>query len=146
MKVILLRDVARLGKRFSVVEVPDGFALNKLIPQGLAQPATPENLKRVQARNKEVAAHQAADEAGLRMALKALAETPLTITVEANTQGHLFQAVKATDVARAAVLAGHPIEVSLIHIETPIKSLGQHQVAVKQGSVSGVFTINVVTA
>ncbi|MFM2339981.1 MAG: hypothetical protein RLZZ360_617 [Candidatus Parcubacteria bacterium] len=145
MKVILLRDVARLGKRFSVVEVPDGFALNKLIPQGQAQPATPENLKRVQARNKEVAAHQAADEAGLKTALKALAESPLSIKVEANAQGHLFQAVKTADIALAAAAAGHPIEVAVLHIETPIKSLGEHAVGVNGGGVSGTITINVVT-
>lgn len=144
MKVILLRDVARLGKRFSVVEVPDGFALNKLIPQGQAQPATPENLKRVQARNKEVAAHQAADEAGLRAALKALAEQPVTIMVEANAQGHLFQAVKPEAIARAAAAAGHPIEIGALQIATPIKSLGEHTVGVKAGGVSGSFTINVV--
>ena len=145
MKVILLRDVARLGKRFSVVEVPDGFALNKLIPQGQAQPATPENLKRVQARNKEVAAHQAADEAGLKDTLKALHETPLTVKVEANAEGHLYQAVKAADIALAAAAAGHPIEVASLHIETPIKSLGTHTVGVKAGGVSGSFTINVET-
>ncbi len=145
MKVILLRDVARLGKRFSVVEVPDGFALNKLIPQGQAQPATPENLKRVQARNKEVAAHKEADEEGLRATLKALTETPLTVKVEANAQGHLFQAVKPADIALAAAAAGHPIEVAALHSDTPIKSLGTHTVGVKIGGVSGSFTINVET-
>ncbi len=146
MKVILLRDVARLGKRFSVVEVPDGFALNKLIPQGQAQPATPENLKRVQARNKEVAAHQAADEESLKLALKALSEKAVEVKAEANAQGHLFQAVKVADIARATVLAGHPIEISACHIEAPIKSLGEHRIVVKSGAVSGSFTINVIAA
>ncbi len=47
MKVILLRDVAKIGKRYEVANVPDGFALNKLIPQGDAQAATPDNVKRV---------------------------------------------------------------------------------------------------
>ena len=40
MKVILLRDVAKLGRRFAVVEVPDGFALNQLIPKGMAEAAS----------------------------------------------------------------------------------------------------------
>ena len=39
MKVILLQDVAKIGRRSEVVEVPDGYAQNKLIPKGMAQPA-----------------------------------------------------------------------------------------------------------
>ena len=46
MKVILLRDVAKIGKRFEVKEVPTGHALNFLIPKKLAEPATTEALRR----------------------------------------------------------------------------------------------------
>jgi large subunit ribosomal protein L9 len=144
MKVILLRDVARLGKRFAVVEVPDGFALNKLIPQGMAQPATPENLKRVLARNKEVAAHQAADETSLREAVRQLGEMRATVTVEANAQGHLFKAVKVGDIIAAARALGVTLPESAIEIGTPIKSVGEHDVQIKQGAVKGVITITVV--
>ena len=48
MKVILLRDVAKIGRRFEIVEVPDGYALNKLIPKKDAEAATPANVKRIQ--------------------------------------------------------------------------------------------------
>jgi ribosomal protein L9 len=47
MKVILLRDVAKIGKRFAIVDVPDGYALNKLIPSKDAEPATTNNIKRI---------------------------------------------------------------------------------------------------
>lgn len=144
MKVILLRDVARLGKRFSVIDTPDGYALNKLIPQGMAQPATPENLKRVLARNKEVAAHQAADETSLREAIRQLGETRATVTVEANAQGHLFKAVKVSDIIAAARAIGVVLPESALEIGTPIKSVGDHQVSVKHGAVKGVITITVV--
>lgn len=144
MKVILLRDVARLGKRYSVVEVPDGFALNKLVPQGMAQPATPENLKRVQARNKEVAAHHAADEQNLRDAIRRLGEARVTVMVEANAQGHLFQAVKPADIVAAAGAVGATLPLSALHIENPIKSVGDHEVQIKEGAVKGVITISVV--
>ena len=56
MKVILLQDVAKIGKRFETVDVPDGYALNMLIPKRMAEPATPENLKRVDARRTKAAA------------------------------------------------------------------------------------------
>ena len=48
MKVILLKDVAKIGRRFEIKEVPDGYALNKLIPKNMAQFATPENIKRIE--------------------------------------------------------------------------------------------------
>ncbi len=144
MKVILLRDVAKLGKRFSIVEVPDGYALNKLIPQMMAQPATPENLKRVQARTKEVAAHKAADEADLRAALARLSETKVRIIADANAQGHLFKAVKVSDVVAEAGKVGITVPESALIIMTPIKSVGEHAVEVKQGAVTGTFIIEVV--
>lgn len=144
MKVILLRDVARLGKRYSVVEVPDGFALNKLVPQGMAQPATPENLKRVQARNKEVAAHHAADEESLRDAIRRLGDERVIVMVEANAQGHLFQAVKPADIVAAAGTIGVTLPVSAVHIDSPIKSVGDHELQINEGAVKGVITISVV--
>jgi large subunit ribosomal protein L9 len=144
MKVILLRDVARLGKRFSVIDTPDGYALNKLIPQGMAQPATPENLKRVQARSKEVAAHKAADETSLRESLRQLTEVRATITTEANAQGHLFKAIKTADIAAAAQALGINLPETALLIDTPIKSVGDHQVSIKHGDVKGVITITVV--
>ena len=66
MKVILLRDVAKIGKRYEIVEVPDGFALNKLIPKKDAEAATPVNVKRVlNMRHKS-----SSDKAGILASLK----------------------------------------------------------------------------
>lgn len=144
MKVILLRDVAKLGKRFSIHDLPDGYALNKLIPQGMAQPATPENLKRVQARTKEAAAHKAADETVLRAALSRLAEVRVRIVMEANAQGHLFKAVKVSDVVAEAGKLGISVPESALHIATPIKSVGEHTISVHQDAVTGTFIIEVV--
>ena len=50
MKVILLRDVARLGRKGTVADVPTGYAMNQLIPSKSAAPATPENLKKADSR------------------------------------------------------------------------------------------------
>jgi large subunit ribosomal protein L9 len=146
MKVILLRDVAKLGKRGSVVEVPDGYALNKLVPQKMAQPATPENLKRVTAVATQTAAHVASDAADLTAAVAALATTGVEIKVEANAQDHLFKAVKAADIAAATVRQGHPIKVEAIHLTEPIKALGTYAVAVKSGTVAGTLSVHIIHA
>jgi len=145
MKVILLRDVARLGKRFSVVEVPDGYALNQLIPKGMAEAATPENVKRVNARTDKQASTKVNSETEFKAALAALTATPLSITVQANAQGHLFKAIKAADIAIAAAAAGHAIPVDTIVLIDPIKSVGDHTIEAKLGAVGGQFILTVVS-
>ncbi len=146
MKVILLRDVAKLGKRFSVVEVPDGYALNKLVPQGMAAPATKENLKRIEAKNAAGAAHTAADEAKLKAVLEALSNTAISITAEANAQDHLFKTVKAADISAAAKAAGHNLPEEVIVNLPVIKALGTYGIEVEQGAVKGIINITVVRA
>jgi large subunit ribosomal protein L9 len=130
MKVILERDVAKLGRRFAIVTVPDGYALNKLIPQGMAKPATPENIKRVEAKASASAAHTAEDSAKLAATVAALTTTPLVLKADANAQDHLFKAVKMSDVSAAATALGHYLPESVLATAEPIKSLGTHEIAV----------------
>ena len=145
MKVILLRDVAKLGKRFSVVEVPNGYALNQLIPKGMVEAATAENLKRVGARMEKQQSTKVSNESDFGAALAALQATPVTLAVQANAQGHLFKGVKATDIAAAAATAGHAIPVDSIILIEPIKSLGAHQVSARLGTARGEFTLTLVS-
>lgn len=143
MKVILLQDVAKIGRRHQVVEVPDGYARNKLIPMRAALPATPEQLSKLKAQVAQAQAQHASDAAALLASLEQLATTPLTITAAANAQGHLFKQVGAKDIAAAAALAGSPLPVAALQVDVPIKSLGVHTVAVKtsQGDKELVVTI-----
>lgn len=144
MKVILLQDVAKIGKRFEVTEVPDGYATNQLIPKRMAEPATPANLKRIERRQAENDANKEASEAVFTVAKKALAEKTVTVTVDANEQGHLFKAVSEADVAEAAKAAGVDVEASQIKISIPIKSVGEHSLKLVNGVSSAEFTIEVV--
>lgn len=131
MKVILQKDVAKLGRRHTVVEVPDGYALNRLIPQKMALPASPENLKRIQNIKAEANAHFEADDQAYKDAFKQLADKKIEVKVEANAQGHLFKAVKADDIYSALVASGiTAIPTDAIIITTPIKSCGEHTVPV----------------
>ncbi len=145
MKVILLQDVAKIGRRHSVVEVPDGYARNKLIPMRAALPATPEQLAKLKAQVAQAAAQVAADTAALTASLGELTKTPLVIMVTANEQGHLFKQVTAKDVAAAAATAGHPVPVAAITITAPIKTVGEHTVSVRVGT-GAVPLVIIVTA
>jgi large subunit ribosomal protein L9 len=144
MKVILTRDVAKLGRRFSITEVPDGFALNKLIPSGMALAATPENLKKVQARTEKQAETKITEVADFKLAVTALKEQVVTIAAPANAQDHLFKAVKAVDIAQAFAVAGHALSVESIKLPEPIKALGTFEIQVEVGNVRDVVMINIV--
>ena len=145
MKVILLRDVAKLGKRFSVVQVPDGFALNKLIPQGFAESASAENLKRIKVNNDKQASEQTNALTNFTDTLDRLKEVVITVPVEANAQDHLFKSVKAVDLASALALAAYPLPVSTIKLAEPIKSLGAYPVTVSLGEITGVVNFELVS-
>lgn len=144
MKVILLQDVAKIGKRHSVVTVPDGYAINQLVPKKLALPATPENLKRTLRHNAAVAATKEAGEARFETAVMALTDKKVVVVAEANEQKHLFQAVHESDVVAAAVAAGLDIDTHMIKIGNSIKSLGVHEVHLVSGKKDHVFTIEVI--
>lgn len=143
MKVILLQDVAKIGRRYAVAEVPDGFARNKLIPMKAAIPATPENLARYRAQRERTEATKQASEAAVKEALSQLV-AGVTVTAETNAQGHLFKQVSAKEIAAATMAAGAAVPESAIDIKTPIKSIGVHMVGVAHGTARGELSVTVV--
>jgi len=145
MKVILLKDVAKIGRRFDTVDVSDGYALNKLIPKNLAQAATPENLKRLQNVSAKVAQDRQSEESHFREVLAAVKDIEVSIAVDANNEGRMFQALKANAIAEA-VKNATGLEVSAEHfiMKTPIKSTGEHKVALVSGELQGEVTLSVI--
>lgn len=144
MKVILLQDVAKIGKRSELVEVPDGYALNQLIPKHMAEPATAANKKRIDRLQKDAEAKKEQDRNRFNAALTALTEQKIAIPTEANDQGHLFKAVSESDIADAAAAAGVDIDASMIVVGEPIKDVGDHTVALVRGDQTADFTIEVI--
>ncbi|HEU4677129.1 MAG TPA: 50S ribosomal protein L9 [Candidatus Paceibacterota bacterium] len=144
MKVILIRDVARLGRKSEVKDVPSGHAQNFLIPRKLAIPATPENVRRLGEAMKKNAAAEAERMETFRAALAACAAKPVTIEAEANEQGHLFKGLHAKDVVHALAAAGCEFDESDIVLSAPIKSIGTHTVALERGDEKGSATLEVV--
>jgi large subunit ribosomal protein L9 len=144
MKVILLRDVAKIGKRSTIVEVPDGYALNQLIPKKWAEPATPHNVKRINNLKAGSEATDLLDAQQYETALSAINQLPLSVTWDANEQGHLFKAVHAEDIVAAASARSIRLMADHLVIETPIKSLGIHQVGLRRGTQVKTFPIEII--
>lgn len=146
MKVILLQDVAKIGHRYDIVEVPHGHALNKLIPQGLAQEATKQNVQSVKARAERAAAERAATGEAFAAALEKANDVNISITTDANEKGHLFEALKSEKIAESLQAEGLAFTASQIHVAAPIKEIGTHTIMLKEGEHEGEIKIEVVSS
>ncbi len=136
MKVILLKDIAKMGKRGEVKEVADGYAINVLIKKGDALMATPSELAKW--KSKEDAKNHKKELATSTFAtlVDTLNRTNLVITNKKHdTKGQLFAAVKEVDIAEAIFVAVRlSVDPKQILITKPIKSIGNHTFELKQGN------------
>jgi len=131
MDVILRDDVRSLGKAGELVRVRPGYARNYLLPQGLAYEATEGNKKRIAAETRVRAARLATEKAGAEAFAQTLGALALTIPGKAGEEGKLFGSVTAQDIADAIAAQGHEVDRRRIELDAPIKSLGEHTVAVR---------------
>ncbi len=143
MKVILLRDVAKIGKRHSITEVPDGYAQNQLIPKGLAKPATPENLKNISNFHKQAENKEKATEELFFATKKKLEEVVIKISGLKNDNGHLFAALKPEIIIEAAQKQDIDIDPKMLKIQDQIKTTGEHQVELIYGKNKGIILISI---
>jgi large subunit ribosomal protein L9 len=144
MKVILLRDVAKIGRRNDIVEIPDGYALNQLIPKKWAEAATPANIKKISTQKAVHAAHDEADKTRFDLVVSQLKSATLQVEAGPDDNGHLFKAVHEQDIAAAAVVRGIPLDKTWIGIAKPIKALGNHEILLKRGPHSAACVIEII--
>jgi large subunit ribosomal protein L9 len=129
MKVILLKNVRGVGLAHEIKNVADGYAINKLFPTKLAEPATEEKVKKILAAK---AAHEAElqkleEQLGNKIAK--LRGQKVTIEARTTPNGGLFKTIAVKDVAKA-ILGQHSLEIpeEVMIIGTPIKTVGEHKV------------------
>ena len=142
MKVILLKDVAKLGRRFDVKEVASGHALNLLIPRGDAVPATVSALKNLEAQKAKIDGERKIREDLIAKNIKDLESLTLTVKGKANEKGHLFAGLHADAIAKEIEKQTQlQLDPSFIQIEHPIKEVGEHMVEVKAGGKTARFKL-----
>lgn len=132
MRVILRSDVEGLGHKGDVVDVSKGYGRNFLLPRGLAFPSTDgaeaqaEGMRRAR-QQKDTAARQAAEEVA-----KTLVNNPVSITARVGGDDKLFGSITTADIAAAVhEQKGVEIDRKQVHLDEPIKALGQYLVPVK---------------
>lgn len=144
MKVILLRDVARLGRKSEIKDVPDGHALNFLIPRKLAIIATKENMDRVHEAAGKKASSEEAQKQEFKEVLAKHADAPITYAAEANDKGHLFKGIRAEDLVGILNAQGFTLAKQHVKLDAPIKDVGMHTIPLSFLGVSGTVQLEVV--
>ena len=131
MKIILQREVEKLGVPGDVVNEADGYARNFLVPRGLAIPASKGAVRHAESLRR---AHEDRVAKG-RSEAEALAErisgSPIKVRAKAGEGGRLFGSVTAADLAdELERQTGEIIDRRMIHLEEPIRSVGVHEVRI----------------
>lgn len=132
MKVILLKDVAKIGRKYDVKNVADGYALNFLLPNGLGEIATAVAMKRLELLKKQHADKEKLDMALLAKSLASVSGQALEIREKANDKGHLFAQVRKEEIAKLLKDKLHiEINPEFIFLDKPIKGVGGFEIRIK---------------
>ena len=141
MKVILLTDVPKIGNRYDVKELKDGFAQNALIAKGLAVLATKSELAKIENRKKETDQKKALGNRLFEEILSKVNDKEIIIKAKANDKGHLFKSVGPKDVTEAVKeTTGYLLEEKSITMEN-IKEIGEHQIKISNDEHKGQFGV-----
>ncbi len=134
MKVILLRDIAKLGRRGEVKEVADGYAINVLVRKGDALMATPQEMAKLRAQEEKKIREKDGAKKAFHALKEALTSSRVQLVAKKHDNGHLFAAIPVQEVLDA-IFEVTKISLNKDQLETknPIKALGEHVVTIRQG-------------
>ena len=131
MKVILLSDVANVGKKYDITEVKPGFARNFLFARGLGEAVTKSTAKHVALLTKKRDEENARQEELLQKAFKKLDQAVVMLKRKTNEEGHLYAGVTKEEIAlELGKHVGTSFSASHITLEKPIKAAGEYVVPV----------------
>ncbi len=131
MKVILIKDVDRLGQEGKVVNVKDGYARNCLIPQGLALKADEVNSKQLdELKRKKDKALEKKKEAAMEFK-KTIEAVCLTIPAEVKEDEEIFGSINEAQILKMLSDEGISLDKGVLEIADPIKKLGVYNLKAK---------------
>jgi large subunit ribosomal protein L9 len=144
MEIILREDVEKLGTRGEVVKVAAGYARNFLLPKKLAVPATDSNRKIVEQERQAHLRKEAKLVGEAQELAKLMGAVSVTIARKAGENDQLFGSVTAADISDALTAQNYSVERRKIHLDEPIRTLGEHKVTVRlHRDVTTEVTVNV---
>ncbi len=131
MEVILREDIANLGQMGDVVRVRDGYARNYLLPRGLVLVANKQNLKVFEHQKRVIAGQKDRVLRQAQVLGEKLAAASLVMPARVGEEGKLFGSVTNIDIEKALKAKGFDVDRRKIHLEEPIKAVGEYEVPVR---------------
>ncbi len=131
MEVILREDIANLGQMGDVVRVRDGYARNYLLPRGLVLVANKQNLKAFEHQKRVIAGQKDRVLRHAQVLGEKLAAASLIMPARVGEEGKLFGSVTNIDIEKALKAKGFDVDRRKIHLEEPIKAVGEYEVPVR---------------
>ncbi|HEY9248458.1 MAG TPA: 50S ribosomal protein L9 [Rariglobus sp.] len=130
-EVLLLKPVDGLGAEGDQVKVRAGYARNYLLPQKFAVALTQANRKRVEALKKRRTEREVSELSGAQALADKISKVSVAFAVKTGEGGKMFGAITSADIHQKLVEAGVEIDKRKIHLHTPVKTLGKHEVKIK---------------
>ena len=145
MKIILLQDEKKLGKKGDIVEVSEGYARNFVLPKKIGVEATPKNLNdlKLQKSNEIKVAQEQLDNAKAMAEL--LASKEVVVGIKAGENGRTFGSVSTKEIGQALkAQTGIEVDKKKIVLPEAIKSFGVYEVPIKlHPKVTGTIKVKV---
>jgi large subunit ribosomal protein L9 len=131
IKLLLKESIKNVGRVGDIVEVSPGYARNYLIPHDLAVEPTPNNVKKIEARRKEIEKQERERREQQAAMIARLEGVEVTLERRANEQGNLFGSVTATDIAKALQAQGFNVGAADVNLHGKLDRIERYQVEIK---------------
>ncbi len=130
MKILLKKEVKKLGNIGDVVDVANGYARNYLLPKKLAIVVTKGNIEQINLQRLKIEEKREEEIKNIQVFADEMANMTYTITVKTNKEGKLFGSVSAGDIAKTLSEKGFQIDEKMVILEAPIKKCDLYNVNV----------------
>jgi large subunit ribosomal protein L9 len=131
VKLLLKESIKNVGKVGDVVEVSPGYARNYLLPRDLAVEPTPNNVKKIELRRKEIEKQERERREQQAALIKTLEGVEVTLERRANEQGNLFGSVTATDIAKSLQGQGYNVNPDDVNLPGKLDRIDVYTVKIK---------------
>ena len=144
MKIILLKNIDKLGKKGDVKSVSDGYALNFLIPKKMAVTATKDKLKDLKAEEQKIKNNYGKIKSETDRTILKIQNKKITIQKQTSEKGKLFAAVSLDEILSAIKKdLGMEVDKNQVKFSQRLKEAGEHKISLKINEKSVVLKINV---
>ncbi len=130
MKILLKKDIEKLGKIGDIVDVSNGYARNYLLPKKFATNINPGNIEQLNNKRKKQEEIYREEIRSLQTIANDISKATCTITVKTNKDGKLFGSVAAAHIAKSLSEKGFCVTENMVSLEAPIKKCGEFKVFV----------------